>query len=118
MSTFEINDLLEKFTLSTLNHFNASLAGDWKTANREVAKIRKITKNIRDFGDVGRDALLSLTNNPNSAVSAMAAMYSIKYAPEKSLSVLVKISQEPGLIGFEAGQAIQRWNEGNWMLEE
>ena len=39
MTTFEINDLLDKFTLSTINHFNASLAGDCKTANREVAKI-------------------------------------------------------------------------------
>jgi hypothetical protein len=42
MTTFEINDLLEKFTLSTINHFNASLAGDWKTANREVGGITEI----------------------------------------------------------------------------
>jgi len=49
-------------------------------------------------------------------ISSMAAVYSLKYAPEESISVLTRIAKEPGLSGFEAEQAFQRWKEGAWDL--
>jgi hypothetical protein len=58
-----------------------------------------------------------MTESPNLAVAEMAAVYSLKYDPLRALAALRRISQEPGLIGFGARQAIQRWEEGSWQLE-
>jgi hypothetical protein len=104
--------------LRILKHYEASLIGDWRTANKNAAIIGKTVKKLRSLGDEGRETLLSQSESEELSISAMAAVYSLKYAPEKSLSVLNRIAKEPGLIGFEAGQAILRWNEGTWKLEE
>ena len=113
-----VEELIEKFVQAAKSHYVASLAGDWRTANKEAAKIRKTIKTLRSHGENAREALLAQTDNQDLSVSAMAAAYSLKYAPEKSISVLIRIAKEPGLIGFEAGQALQRWKEGEWNLEE
>ena len=114
----KINVLIEDFNTAAKNHYEASLIGDWRTANKNAAIIRKTVKKLRSFGDEGREALLSLSDSEELSISAMAAVYSLKYAPEKSLSVLNRIAKETSLIGFEAGHAIQGWNEGTWRLEE
>jgi hypothetical protein len=113
-----IEELMEKFTQAAKSHYRASLSGDWRTANKEAATIRKTIKGLISLGETAREALLAQTDSIDLSVCAMAAVYSLKYAPEKSISVLTSIAQEPGLIGFEAQQALQRWKEGEWSLEE
>ena len=118
MTEQKIEVLVEKFIRAAKNHYVASLAGDWIIANREAKTIRKTIKKIKDLGENAREALLVQTESKDLAVSAMAAVYSLNYAPEESISVLTRIAKEPGLIGFEADQALQRWKEGEWNLEE
>jgi hypothetical protein len=118
MTEQKVEELIEEFTQAAKSHYVASLAGDWRTANKEVAKIRKTIKRLRSLGENARVALLAQTDSQDLSVSSMAAVYSLKYAPEKSISVLTRIAKEPGLIGFEAEQALQRWKEGEWNLEE
>jgi hypothetical protein len=114
----KIKVLVEDFITAAKNHYEASLIGDWRTANKNAAIIRKTVKKLRSLGDEGREALLSQSDNEELSISAMAAVYSLKYAPEKSLSVLNRSAKETSLIGFEAGYAIQGWNEGTWSLGE
>ena len=47
----------------------------------------------------------------------MAAVYSLKYDPSKSLKALRNMVKEDGIIGFQAEQAIKRWEEGTWKIE-
>jgi carbamate kinase len=117
MNQLKIENLIEKFCQAA-NHYMATLDGDWRTANREVATIRKTIKALRSFGDNGRDAILAQTDNPDLSVASMAAAYSLKNSSKKSISVLTRIAKEPGLIGFAAEQALLRWEEGNWHLDE
>jgi len=118
MTEQKVEELIEKFTQAVKSHYMATLVGDWRNANKEAAKIRKTIKRLRSLGENAREALLAQTDSQDLAVSSMAAVYSLKYAPERSISVLTRIAKEPGLIGFEAEQALQRWNEGELNLEE
>jgi len=118
MAEQNVKELIETFTKATKSHYLASLAGDWRTANQEAVLIRKAIKSLRGLGENGREALLAQTDSQDLSISSMAAVYSLKYDPEKSISVLTRIAKEPGLIGFEAEQALQRWKEGEWNLDD
>lgn len=117
MTEKNMDDLIAKFTQAAKNHYEASLNGDWRTANKEAATIRKTVSKLGSLGVSGKEALLAQTDSQDFSVASMAAVYSLKYATEKSISVLARIAKEPGLLGFEAEQALQRWNEGEWHLE-
>lgn len=117
MNQEKIDDLIVKFTQAAKNHYEASLNGDWRTANKEAATIRKTVMKLRSLDACGKEALLAQADNQDPSVASMAAVYSLKYATKKSISVLARVAKEPGLLGFEAEQALQRWNEGEWHLE-
>lgn len=113
----QIQKLLAIFSSAAKKHYDAQLACDPKTANKQVKKFYGAFLELIKFGEEGRQALLTLTDVDDLAVAAMAATYSLKYDTKKALSVLEKIAKEPGFIGFAAQQAIKRWNEGTWKLE-
>ena len=110
------NKLIEDFIDAAEKHREATTTNSQR-ANKQAKRIHKIFLEIIDSGTSAREALLQLTNHDNLAVASMAAVYSLKYNPEKSLAVLKQIAQTPGVIGFEARHAIQRWEEGVWELE-
>lgn len=118
MTEKKIDELINKFTLAAKRHYEASLVGDWKTANQNAVVIRQIVRKLNGLGEEARKALLDQTKNQEPSVSAMAAVYSLEYAPEESVKVLTEIAKGPDLIGFEATQALQRWKEGEWNLDE
>ncbi len=113
----QIQKLLANFTEASINHYDASMAGDWRTANVQAKKINKSFLALANLGADARKALLDLVDMETLPVAAMAAVYSLKFSPERALATLQKIAKEPGLIGFEAEQAIKRWTEGSWQLE-
>jgi hypothetical protein len=119
MKTFKqtLQELLDTFVESVDGQQMAILQGDWRKGNSLAKRYDAAFRQIIKYGEEGRDALLALTDHPKLAVAEMAAVYSLKHDPERCLEVLRKISNEPGLIGFGAKQAIQRWEEGSWQLE-
>jgi hypothetical protein len=117
MSDRNLDSLIDQFITASTSHYSASLVGNWRIVNKEVSKIKKIVDHIRSFGADGQNALLVQLENQNPSVAAMAAIYSLKYNTEKSITALQKITTEPGLLGFEAEQALLRWKEGEWNLE-
>jgi len=58
---------------------------------------------------------VALTEDEPAA--GMAAAYSLKYDPDRSLTVLKRLAKDPGLLGFEASETIKRWKSGEWQLE-
>lgn len=113
-----MEELIEKFTQAVKKYYESSLVGDWRTTNREARTIHKTVKKFWSLGEPGMEALLSLTDSEDLSVSLTAAVYSLKYATEKCIAVLNRIAKEPGLLGFGAEQALQRWYEGEWKLDE
>lgn len=112
----QLAKLIDSFTDAAKKHQNAATTNSRK-ANTQARRIHKIFCEIVEIGDEAREALLQLTDNSDDAVASMAAVYSLNYDTEKSVATLKRIAQKPGLIGFEARQAIQRWKECTWQLE-
>ena len=116
MEDSKIQELLDKFIQAAKKHQDSSLV-DWRTANAEAKKLQQVFLELTHGGQVAREALLRLVDSEECAVSLMAAVYSLKYNPVKSLAALKKLEKQPGFIGFQAEQAIKRWEEGSWQLE-
>jgi hypothetical protein len=113
----EIEKLIVQFKEASLKHFQATQSGDYKVANKNADRIHKTFLKMRELGTEAREALLQVATQDDGASAAMAATYSLKYAPERSLAVLRRLSSDRGILGFNASQAIKRWQSGEWLLE-
>jgi hypothetical protein len=109
--------LVAEFVAASEKSAQALVIGDSKVNNKWVKKQVKVFKQIVSIGDIARDELVRLLDAENLDIALSAAVFSLKYSTEKSLTTLKKIAQEPGLLGFRAQQAIQRWEEGSWQIE-
>jgi hypothetical protein len=112
-----LDEYLEVFVDATAQHYEATLEGNWRKTNCYAREFDTAFRHIIEFGNAGRESLPALTENANPAVAEMAAVYSMKYGTQQALATLRRISQEPGILGFGAQQAILRWEEGAWQLE-
>lgn len=112
-----IDELVEAFAAASRRHFQATEEGDYETANREVDRIGEVFLKLRACGAEAREALMQLAMRGSDAAAEMAAAYSLKYDPDRSLSVLKRLSKDSGILGFKASQAIKRWKSGEWHLE-
>lgn len=114
----EISTIVDNFAEATIKHHEAILQGSKpRIVNTQAKRIDRLFQAITQKGEAGRQALLALVDSENLVVASMAAVYSLKYSPERCKTGLERIAKEPGLIGFAAEQALQRWEEGNWQLE-
>ncbi len=110
-------DLITRFAAVAKKHHESTLQGNWREANKHAKSIRELFGEIVAIGEEARRALLEQIDHDDSAVASMAAVYSLKYDTESSLTALRRIAKEPGVVGFGAKQAIMRWEEGEWQLE-
>ena len=110
-------ELVEEFAGAAEVHFEAIEALDEALANRQAARLAQLYKDIVLQGEEGREALLALIDSKNRAVAGMAAVYSLRYSPARCEALLKQLACQPGLLGFRAGAALQRWAEGDWPLE-
>lgn len=60
------------------------------------------------------DLFLTLLNNEDVRVAGMAAVYAMREEPDRCREVLVRLSTLPGLTGFRAQAALERWESGDW----
>jgi hypothetical protein len=60
------------------------------------------------------ERLLELVDSADPAVAGMAAVYAIRMDTGRCLAALRRVAAEPGLLGFRAAMAIQRWESGEW----
>ena len=79
---------------------------------------RAFQKLVQQYGDAGRDAFAILMTDLRPDVRVTAAAYLLRYRHKEAMQVLRQgASQLKGMTGFEAGEAIKRWNEGVWQLD-
>jgi len=109
--------LILRFARAAERHNAALEAMDEAGANRQAFLISRLFAGIVTHGIAGRAGLLVLLTSEQPAVAGMAAVYSLRFAPQEALAVLRRIAGEPGLLGFRAGMAIERWDRGEWEIE-
>jgi len=113
----KIDKLIDRFIKETVLNYEALEKGDYKKGNKAIKIINKLFDELKDAGEEGREALLSLTDNEREEVRLMASVYSLKYNSKRSLATLKKLTKNSGILGLEAQQAIENYNSGNWGIE-
>ena len=118
MAKQDLSRLAAEFAKEVEAQTVAIWAGDAKIGNGHAKRYIRIWNKLRSFGDAGRDALVPLMSDGNSPdVRSMAAAFLLRYRHEEARRVLTEIARGEGLIPFEAGEALKRWDEGVWALD-
>ena len=109
----KVEKLVEWFIRSALRHAEAVAALQEEVAALQVESLNRFSAALRQE-EGGIQQLLTVLDHADPAVAGMAAVYSLREAPERCRATLVRVSQEPGLIGFRAQIALERWDSGDW----
>jgi hypothetical protein len=106
--------LLSRFALAAKAHHKAVEFMDSERAEAQARMIAALHGALVREGQKGVESLLDLVDSIDPIVAGMAAVYSIRLDVGRCLATLRRVSTEPGLLGFRAAMAIQRWESGEW----
>lgn len=118
MQDDKLTRLLHRFAAVATAHYQALEEMDEVRANTYAQMIGGLYRSIIGTGESGRKALLELVSDDDPVVAGMAAVYSIRSDSKRCLSTLERIAREPGLLGFRAQMAIERWESGEWLGQD
>ncbi|MBJ6750682.1 hypothetical protein [Geomonas anaerohicana] len=108
----KVTKLVGWFAKAAVRHAEALEAMAEDLAAAEVADLTRYYRALQREGGVAE--LLRLLDDPNPVIAGMVAVYAMREAPERCVAVLTLIAREPGLIGFRAQTALERWESGDW----
>jgi len=108
----KVTKLIEWFIKSALRHAEAMNALAEDAAAEEVQCLNRFYLALQREG--GMESFLLLLEHADPNVAGMAAVYAMREAPERCKATLTRISKLPGLIGFRAQAALERWESGEW----
>ena len=114
MNDEKLSLLVRRFAVAAQAHQAALEDMDEDRANTHARVISGLHAAIIREGDDGREALLALLGSENQVVAGMAAVFSLRYNPSRSLETLRILADKEGLLGFRASVALERWESGEW----
>ena len=104
--------LIGWFVKAALRHAQAMEAMQEEAASAQVECLDRFYAAIKR--EDGLSLFMTLLGHDDPAVSGMAAVYAMCEAPQRCLPVLARLAKLPGLIGFRAQAALERWESGEW----
>src|SRR5664279_1075401 len=112
MTGEKLSLLIRRFAITAQAHQAALEDMDEDRAKAHARVISGLFAAITREGDAGREALLALLDSESQVVAGMAAVFSLRYNPSRSIRVLRQLADQEGLLGFRASVAIERWENG------
>jgi hypothetical protein len=104
--------LVEWFAKAAIRHAEAIEALQEEAAAIQVECLDRFFATLLREG--GLEQFLLLLDDEDPAVAGMAAVYAMREAPERCTAVLARVAKTPGLLGFRAQAALERWESGEW----
>ena len=117
MDEERLKRLITRFAAAADAHGAALAAMDEERVSRHAHIIHRLYQEIAGAGEQGREELILLAERAEGDAAGMAAVYSLRYRQERSIVVLRRLEGMPGLLGFRASVALERWERGEWDLE-
>jgi hypothetical protein len=111
-----LDRLLKRFAVVARAHHAAIESMDAERADTQARMIAALHEALVREGTKGEESLLDLVDSLDPIVAGMAAVYSIRLDTRRCLAALSRVAKEPGLLGFRAEMAIQRWESGEWEM--
>ncbi len=109
--------LVEKFSENVHMQNLHIESGNAADGNKCARKYIKAFRDLAAHGDVGREALAGLFNDPREDVRVMAACFLLKYKHKEARAILEKAARGESITALGASEALKRWNEGTWELD-
>jgi hypothetical protein len=106
--------LLKRFARAAEVHHAAIESLDTEQAEVQARMLAGLHEALANSGEAGMEKLLELVASRNPVVAGMAAVYTLPRNSGPCLATLRRVAKEPGLLGFRAGMAIERWESGAW----
>lgn len=114
----DLGELVKEFSENVVAQTEAIWAGDAKTGNKHAKRYICAFERLRSIGDEGRDALVPLmAEEYRPDVRVTAAAFLLRYRHDEARKVLREVARGTGLVPFEAGEILKRWDEGVWHLD-
>jgi hypothetical protein len=108
----KVAKLIDWFIKAALRHAEAVDAMQQEAAAVQVECLDRFFAALQR--EDGMPQFLTLLEHRNPSIAGMAAVYAMREAPERCRPVLARLAEEPGLIGFRARTALERWGAGEW----
>nr|WP_284694621.1 hypothetical protein [Geomonas sp. Red32] len=109
----KIEKVVGWFAKAALRHAEAMEAYDDEAASAQVQELTRFYAAVVREG--GLEAFFVLLEDPAPPVAGMAAVFAMRESPDRCIAVLKRIAKLPGLIGFRAQVALERWESGEWL---
>lgn len=107
----DITGALELFEDSAIKHTEATLKGDFKTANKSYAIIEKVIKYLKEKDEM--IALLGLLNHISPGVRCWAATYLLPIKEKEAIIVLVELGKRADILALDAKTVLSEWRKGD-----
>jgi hypothetical protein len=111
MNNDHLTRLLQRFAAAVEAHSRALEEMDEAGANRHAIVVCRLRESIV-AAPGGVAGLLSLLVHGRPEVRGMAALQLLPLHPDPALAVLRQLAGLPGLMGFRASVALERWEKG------
>ena len=108
----KVAKLIDWFAKSAARHADAMENLQDEAAAVQVECLDRFYAALKREG--GLERFLTLLDDEDPTVAGMAAVYAMREAPERCRAALVRIAELPGLMGFRAQAALERWDSGAW----
>jgi len=108
----KVAKLISWFVKAALRHAEAMEAMQEEEAVVQVECLDRFYAALKR--EDGMERFLALLDHEEPAVAGMTAVYAMREAPQRCSATLRRIAKMPGLIGFRAQAALDRWESGEW----
>ena len=109
-----LDRLLRRFAVAARAHHEALESLDEERSEAQARMAAALHASVVHEGRKGEERLLDLVDCIDPAVAGLAAVFSIRLDTGRCLTALRRVAAEPGLLGFRAAMAIERWESGEW----
>ena len=113
-----LDELLEEFATHVVAQTAAMAQGDARKGNRHARRYVAAAKELRGRGAEGLNAFATLLRHADMDVRSTAAVYLLPERTAEAKAVLEEAAKGQGMLAFGASQALKRWEEGAWALDQ
>ena len=117
MRKYDPESVLLQFESSGKLMYDATLTGDYKTNNREGAKLIRIFKEFESNPGLYQKCLPILLTNPNIVIRSKAAAWclALNWNIDEALRTLEEAAQEDTIFGFNAEMTLKVWHQQGYL---
>ena len=112
---YTVDEIIDIYEKAGVILYNAAFEGDYKSSNKEGARLIKIFKLFEKDLDFGHECIDRLMESKNVAIKSKAAAYclALKYRVSYAESVLQEIADNPDnkIFAFNAKMTLKVWKQ-------